>query len=387
MAPLGELVRTYGGGTPKKSNPDYFGGSIPWVTPKDMKARTVLGSEVTLTAAGLENSSARLVPANSVLLVTRSGVLKHTLPVGVSQVPVAMNQTMKALVPLDPLDAGYLAHLLAAWAPRILRWVRATTADNFPITRLQQLEVPLPPLDEQRRIARVLDGADALRAKRGAAISTLEDLGESCFVDVFGDPQTGNGRWRIGRIGDLLESATYGTSAKAGPTGDIPVLRMGNLTASGRIDLTDLKYLDMTPRELERYSIRPGDILFNRTNSADLVGKTALYRNTERVTFAGYLVRLRVTSEHRPEYLAAFLNTAYAKQRLRGMCKSIVGMANINAKELQHVPIPLPPVTLQQTFAGAIAHLEIMREKAQAHLDHLDVLFASLQHRAFAGEL
>lgn len=301
---------------------------------------------------------------------------------------MATNQGFKNLIP-DPtsVDAGYLASWLEGNTTRLKMLGNGATFKEVSKAVVSRVHIPLPPLNEQRRIAQVLDAADALRAKQREAIRTLEDLGESCFVDVFGDPQTGNGRWPIGRIGDLLESATYGTSAKAGPTGDIPVLRMGNLTASGRIDLTDLKYLDMTPREIERYAIRAGDVLFNRTNSAELVGKTALYRDDERVTFAGYLVRLRVTPRHSPEYLAAFLNTAYAKQRLRGMCKSIVGMANINAKELQLVPIPLPPVTLQQTFAGAIGHLEVMREKAQAHLAHLDALFASLQHRAFAGEL
>ena len=89
--------------------------------------------------------------------------------------------------------------------------------------------------------------------------------------------------------------------------------------------------MDLSEREHERYTVRLGDVLFNRTNSAELVGKTAIFRETRSMAFAGYLIRLRVTGNNHPEYLAGFMNTPYAKRVLRGMCKSIVGMANINA--------------------------------------------------------
>jgi type I restriction enzyme S subunit len=96
--PIGDLVTIYGGGTPTRSNPDYYGGNIPWVTPKDMKSWEISDSQITITQQGLEESATRLIPTSSVLLVIRSGVLKHSLPVAISRRPVAINQDMKALV-------------------------------------------------------------------------------------------------------------------------------------------------------------------------------------------------------------------------------------------------------------------------------------------------
>jgi type I restriction enzyme, S subunit len=161
---LGEATTITGGGTPTRNNTDYYGGTIPWVTPKDMKSWEIHGAQVNITEAGLECSAARLVPPNSVLIVVRSGVLKHTIPVAVNRVPVAINQDMKALQCSGTLDPDFLARFIKAQSSEILQWVRATTADNFPIEMLKQLRVPVPPLEEQRRIADVLDRAEALRA-------------------------------------------------------------------------------------------------------------------------------------------------------------------------------------------------------------------------------
>jgi type I restriction enzyme S subunit len=117
------------------------------------------------------------------------------------------------------------------------------------------------------------------------------------------------------------------------------------------MNLTDLKFMQLTARHRERYIVRAGDVLFNRTNSPDLVGKTAIYRNMKPMAYAGYLVRLRTNGENDPEYLSSFLNTGYAKRMLRGMCKSIIGMANINATEIQAMRIPQPSLALQNEFA------------------------------------
>lgn len=134
---LREIVTVRGGGTPRKSSAHFYGGDIPWVTPKDMKRPLIGESEVTLTEVGLRNSPAKLVPEGSVLVVVRSGVLKHTLPVALTTRPVTVNQDMKALTPSSTVHAPYLARLLRALQPTVLSWVRATTADNFPIDSLE----------------------------------------------------------------------------------------------------------------------------------------------------------------------------------------------------------------------------------------------------------
>src|SRR5438105_4730387 len=105
------------------------------------------------------------------------------------------------------------------------------------------------------------------------------------------------------------------------------------------------------------------------------------------MAYAGYLIRLRTNQKNHPEYLAAFLNTAYAKRLLRAMCKSIIGMANINARELQAIQIAEPPLPAQREFASRIAAIEKLKSTHRASLAELDALFASLQHGAFRGEL
>jgi type I restriction enzyme S subunit len=152
------------------------------------------------------------------------------------------------------------------------------------------------------------------------------------------------------------------------------------------MNLTDLKFMQLTARHRERYIVRAGDVLFNRTNSPDLVGKTAIYRNMKPMAYAGYLVRLRTNGENDPEYLSSFLNTGYAKRMLRGMCKSIIGMANINATEIQAMRIPQPSLALQNEFARRVAAVEKLKAAHRASLSEMDALFASLQHRAFQGE-
>ena len=250
-----------------------------------------------------------------------------------------------------------------------------------------ELEIELPPLAEQRRIAEVLDRAEALRAKRRAALAQLDTLIQSFFLDLFGDAATNPKGWPVRRIGDLLESASYGTSEKSGATGEFPVLRMNNITRTGELDFTDLKFMDLATSQHDRYLVRASDVLFNRTNSAELVGKTGIFRESKMMAYAGYLIRLRVTKENDAEFLTAFLNSGYSKRMLRGMCKSIIGMANINATEIQAMKIPQPPLPLQREFARRVGAVEKLKTAHRASLAEMDALFASLQHRAFRGEL
>jgi type I restriction enzyme, S subunit len=283
------------------------------------------------------------------------------------------------------LDNGYLFHFLPAALKAIEEVTPFATVKHLSAKTICDIKIPVPPLAEQVRIARVLDQAEALRAKRRAALAQLDNLTQAIFLDMFGDPGTNPMGWPIHQIGDLLQSASYGTSEKSTSAGKFAVLRMNNITRTGEIDLRELKYMSLNSSKHDRYLVKPGDVLFNRTNSAELVGKSAIYRHSRPMAYAGYLVRLRVNPQNDAEYLAGFLNTGYAKTMLRKMCKSIVGMANINAKEIQAMKIAGPALSLQRDFASRIASVERLKTAHRASLTELDALFASLQHRAFRG--
>lgn len=262
-----------------------------------------------------------------------------------------------------------------------------STVGTYTIQRANKTKIRLPPLPEQRRIAAILDQADALRAKRREALAQLDELQQAIFIEMFGDPATNPNGWPITTVGDLLKSASYGTSEKSASSGQFPVLRMNNITRTGEFDLSDLKYMDLADSEHERYLVKTGDVLFNRTNSAELVGKTAIFREQVPMAYAGYLIRLRTNESNDPEYLSGFMNTPYTKRVLRGMCKSIIGMANINATEVQSIKIAKPPLKLQTQYRQRIGALLQVKACHRAFLTELDSLFSSLQYRAFRGEL
>lgn len=296
-----------------------------------------------------------------------------------------VNNHAHVLRPKAHIDLAFLCRVLENYD--VTPFVTGTTRGKLTKAGASEIDIPVPPLPEQRRIAEVLDRAEALRVKRRSALARLDTLTQSIFLDMFGDPGTNPKRWPVCRIGDLLESASYGTSEKSGSTGEFPVLRMNNITRTGEMALADLKYMDLPATPREQHLVRVGDVLFNRTNSPELVGKTAVVRDRRPMAFAGYLVRLRVDCQSDPEYLSAFLNTGYAKRVLRGMCRSIIGMANINATEIQAMRIPRTPLNVQIEFARRVTAVEGLKVAHRMSLMELDALFASLQHRAFRGEL
>ena len=253
---------------------------------------------------------------------------------------------------------------------------------------LEELQIPLPSLPDQRRIAGILDQADALRRLRRQSLSRLSDLGQAIFYEMFGDVAANPKGWPVGTIRDLLSEAKYGTAQKANTDGKgLPILRMGNLTYSGQLDLSDLKHVELTAKDFPKYTTQRGDLLFNRTNSKELVGKTAVVDLDDPLAIAGYLIRARTNKRGNPHYISAYLNSKHGKAVLRNMCKNIVGMANINAQELQDIVIALPPVELQNEFADRLAVIAKRREAFNSGIEQSDLLFTSLQHRAFRGEL
>lgn len=286
------------------------------------------------------------------------------------------------------VDPGYLMRMVSApgFYSRIGQLsFGATNRQRVGESSLLALSIPLPPLPEQRRIASILDELQALRQRRADALDRLSMLSLDLFEFSFGTPDASS--WPVGTVADLIRSANYGTSAKAGASGDHAVLRMGNLTTTGALDLTELKRIDIASKDLDKYLVHTDDVLFNRTNSVELVGKSARYSRSEPMAYAGYLVRLRPKPGYSGHYLAGFLNSRWAKARLRGMAKSIVGMANINAKEVQSIPVPIPSAEAQAEYAATCELVESARKVGIAHLSKLDELFAALQHRAFRGEL
>ncbi|WP_409320315.1 restriction endonuclease subunit S [Pseudomonas putida] len=383
---LGDLVDIKGGGTPSKSVPEYWGGSIPWASVKDFKGGTLEKTDDYITELAVSGSSTNVIPAGSVIVPTRMALGK----VAINAVDMAINQDLKALQIRDgsKLLGRYLYRFLESKAQFLEGQGKGATVKGITLDVLKGLEIPLPPLPEQKRIAAILDKADAIRRKRQQAIQLADDFLRAVFEDMFGDPVNNPKGFPIGTIRDLVATADYGTSAKASEAyGEYPILRMGNITYQGRIDLKDLKYIDLDGKDKSKYLASKGDLLFNRTNSKELVGKTAVYDMDDPVAIAGYLIRVRPNERGNNYYIAGYLNSVHGKGTLKSVCKSIVGMANINAQEMQNIPIMLPPVEMQRRYQELVVATKCKLMKINSSLTVMEALFSSVSHQGLSGKL
>ena len=285
-----------------------------------------------------------------------------------------LNQRVCKITPNpETLDKNFLYHFLQKELDKIHATTDVVTVKHLSVKKIQDIKIRLPSLKEQKRIAAILDKADAIRQKREQAIKLADDFLRAKFLEMFGTPANNIHRFPKGTIRDLVDSVNYGTSAKASiDSGEYPILRMGNITYQGRWDFTDLKYLDLSVKEKDKYLVKEGDLLFNRTNSKELVGKTAVYEEDRPMAFAGYLIRVRSNSIGNNYYISGYLNSIHGKITLMNMCKSIVGMANINAQELQNIEILIPPKHLQDEY-------EIIYKKIKKGLSIYDKSAMQLQ--------
>ncbi|QPC83068.1 restriction endonuclease subunit S [Phototrophicus methaneseepsis] len=250
---------------------------------------------------------------------------------------------------------------------------------------LARQKFALPPMDEQQRIAEILWSvektyrsydvslSDAIRAK-DSLLTRLTLQGQD--VHDFQHSKIGDipKHWRLATIGDVLESSQYGLSVRADDEGKYPIFRMMNIE-DGVIVENDMKYVDLTPSEFDSYSLMPGDILFNRTNSIDLVGKVGIYRLEGNHVFASYLIRLRADRDHIiPEYMNYYLNSKLGQHQIRRYITAGVSQANVNATNLQRVLIPLPPIEEQNIAVNTLAEFDDNILHIREHLEELQAL-------------
>jgi type I restriction enzyme S subunit len=390
-APLADVCLKITDGT--HHSPPIVPNGVPYVTAKHIKLGGIRFFDDPWFVSQQDHDEiySRCDPQPGDVLYIKDGATTGIAAVNSYDFPFSMLSSVALLRP-DPnvCDGRYLA----AWlnAPRTkakhLGSMGGAAIKRLTLAKIKGFRIPLPPLPEQKRIAAILDAADALRAKRRESIEQLDSLVQATFLEMFGDPMTNPKRWEMGNIADLMASVSYGTSKKANPAiGEFPILRMGNITYDGGWDLRDIKFIDLDKKEQGKYLVRRGDLLFNRTNSKELVGKTAVYRGDAPMAFAGYLVRAVTNERASPEYVGAFMNSRQTKSVLQNMCKAIVGMANINASEFKMIRIPIPPRSLQDRFSSIVESIDHHKARLQSHLAELDALFSSLQSRAFNGEL
>lgn len=388
MVPVKNACEVISGGTPRTGIADYWDGDVPWATPKDLSGltqATIFDTPRKLTAAGLANSSAVLLPANSVLLSSRAPI-GH---VAINAIPMATNQGFKNLVPRPGIaHSGYLYHWLRVNRPFLESLGTGATFKEVSKRIVEAIEIPLPPITEQQRIAAALDQVDTLRAKRREAIALLDDLAQSIFLDMFGDPSVNAAGFTVCELESLVadgDRINYGVVQPGQHVEDgIPLIRSGDL---GRLGV-DRSSLMRISSEIEssysRSRIKGIEILIGCVGA---IGQVSVVNSKDiGSNVARAVARVPIADDFDREYVAAYLRMNFAQQYFTKELRT-VAQPTLNIKQIKSAPVVLPPSESRRTFTERARMVTRQREAHVAHLAALDELFASLQQRAFAGTL
>lgn len=333
-------------------------------------------------------------------------------PTNVAAEACAIGRGLAAVRSGSAVDPNYLLWALRGTENELTRRGSGSTFNAVSGSAVREHKIPLPPLGEQRRI---VEAIDAMFSKLNAGVAYMEAAHRRLrrlragmvALAVSGELLASSGgrtdrsdtirpkHWRVHRLSEVTVSQDYGTSAKTTAevtdSGDVPVLRMGNIQ-NGRIDATDLKYLPANHSDFPAKLLAPGDLLFNRTNSPDLVGKTAVYEGTPRVAaFASYLIRLRLIEVVSPAWVALYINSLEGRSYMASVRTQQVGQANVNGTKLASMPIPIPPRAEQEQLLDQISRvdsfLDVWEHSISEQLARAAALRRSVLGAALAGQL
>ena len=381
MAKLGEVCTIVSGSTPKTSVTSYWDGNIKWITPAELNEDTfyIMDSVRHITEEGKEKTGLSYLPTGTVILSSRAPIGKTAI----AGCKMCCNQGFKNLICSDAIYNEYLYFFLKSKTDYLNSLGRGATFKEISKSIVENIEIPLPEVNQQKEIAEKFKKLERLISLRKQQLAKLDELVKARFVEMFGTFPANPFRWSIGKIQDVVSDVRYGSSRPAVEGGKYPYLRMNNITYSGELDLRDTKRIDIPDSELDKCTVRRGDVLFNRTNSKELVGKTCVYNRDELMVLAGFVIRVRINERIRPEVLSAFLNMDFSKRMLIGMCKTAIGQANINAKELQNIDLYIPPIELQDQFVTLKNKIDQQKQTVQQSLEKLELLKKALMQEYF----
>lgn len=301
------------------------------------------------------------------------------------------------------LDANYLQRYLSS--PSTVRSLEGESVGSTMVNLNQKillgLSIGIPPLQEQRRIAHKLDTTlarvDALNNRLARITPLLKRFRQSVLAAATSGRLTEDWRvssqaeneWLSVSLKEVASDFSYGSSAKSAKSGKVPVLRMGNIQ-DGALDWTDLVYTS-DPEEIEKYKLEKGDVLFNRTNSPELVGKTAIFQGEQEAIYAGYLIRVKCSEKLIPEYLNYCLGSPMGREYCWQVKSDGVSQSNINAKKLAAFEFLLPPIEEQTEIVRRVETLFAFADRLETRLQFAQTaaerLTPALLAKAFRGEL
>ena len=292
----------------------------------------------------------------------------------------------------DRVEKHFLYFLVLHMLDEMDRHTHGSTMKHITKRKFEALGVSVPSMDEQRRIVVKIEEAFSrirkIQRLRRKSLEQLDVLEGNVFLDSLLQ-LVEHSNVPVVQLGDLVARAQYGTSSKANTDGaGVPILRMGNIQ-KGHLDTDDLKYIVLTEKELAKYRVFEGDILFNRTNSLELVGKAAVFTGLAGDwVFASYLIRLEIDrSKALPEYVSALINSRIGRDYIRRTARRAIGMVNVNAKQIRCLELPLPTLAEQERLVGQMLQAKVVSDSIQKDLNikPISALPKAILQKAFSG--
>jgi type I restriction enzyme S subunit len=390
---LGEIFEIARGGSPRPID-DFITddpGGVNWVMISDAKSKYITSTKKRIIKEGIKKSR-EVQPGDFLLTNSMSFGRPYIM-----QTSGCIHDGWLVLSPRGEVaHPDYFYHLLGSdiLYSEFERRAAGATVKNLNIELVKAVGISLPPLAEQRRIAEVLDKAEALRAKRRAALAQLDSLTQSFFLDLFGDPIANERQWPIKMVKDFVAGFESGKSIVADDEDDTTsACRVLKVSAVTSLEFRPEQSKPLPPNYEPPVShrVQAGDLLFSRANTAELIGATAFVHSTPANLFLPDKL-WRFVWHNEPKADPHFVRFLFQQpkfrmeisQRASGTSGS---MKNISQDKVLTIKTGLPPVSLQREFARRVAAVEKLKTAQRAALAELDALFASLQHRAFRGEL
>lgn len=391
MARLGDIGQIITGNTPKTADVEnYASKDIAFIKPSDIQEdKLTMLSEAEFYISEYARERARILSPKCIL-VTCIGIVGK---VAINNIECAFNQQINAIIPdTKRCDTKYIAYAVQSQQHRLQNIANAAVVPILNKTQFSDIEISLPPLEEQRRIAALLDKVSDLIIKRRAQLDKLNLLVKARFVEMFGDPILNPLEWPIKKLNDLSQLITNGNTPKGGSenyvSDGILFLRSQNVWRN-RIDLDDVAFIDeATHASMAKSSLHDKDILITKTGRINTenssLGRAALFRgedNSANINGHVYLVRLNDTVV--PEYVVAILTGEPYRKYIRKVCVGGIDKRQINLDQVEDFPIILPPYEMQKQFAAFVEQTEKSKLTIQQSLDKLETLKKALMQQCF----
>lgn len=392
---ISTFCKTGSGGTPSRSNNAFFeNGTIPWVKSGELKNRYITEVEEYITDLAVEKSSAKLVSKGSLLIAMYGATVGE-----VSQLTfdATTNQAICNIQPDENIcDVNYLYRFLEASKPYLLSRRVGGGQPNISQAVIKDLDVPLPPLAEQRRIAAILDKADSLRQKRQQAIEKLDQLLQATFIDMFGDPVSNPKGWQVKKLSQLSTKIHSGNTPKGGSENyvdqGIIFLRSQNVWKN-KVILDDVAYIDAeTHSKMMKSSVKHEDLLMTKTGRINTenssLGRAAIYLGEDdSANINGHVYLIRIKDGFNKYFILRILTLPDYYEYIRSVCVGGIDKRQLNKEHIENFPIIQPPMELQNKFSDIVQVIESQKPKLLEQLDVAKNLFKTLQQKAFNGTL